>query len=465
MKSKKRFLNILLVSISFILFISYLHPTFNVDEEYTMGLIQHSYSALINVNSMDVHPATYYLLLKFLLSITTFWTRSFFVKVMFARIFSIIPFVVMFITLFHVINISGIHINWKIQLIIYILLPPISLYATDIRMHEFSAMFNVLEYYELIKFSNSNNKVTHTLIIALIYAVVSSYIDYFSAVCSGLFLFVFFLECLLRRKIIKSIKIFISGISMFILCIPLILLMFKQISIRRHYLSTSNNVLFNINNLLDSFTQLYGSTVITIIIILIMIIPILWQIFYTHNKKITYRLFEIFFNYLSALIISVIACLHFNVYEPKFMYPQFSIYSFFIVAIFICMINNYMNLSWVVKLFVRIFIVVILLLVPLKEIGTNVMRYTIPTIRIANNLNKRIHSTNKKVYINYHKSPNYISSSNAGKQVYITQESVYLNNYNKILIVKHSSYKHLSKIVNGKSLLFKDIFSNIRIKN
>lgn len=47
-----------------------------VDESFTLGLIKHNWSQIISLDSMDVHPPLYYLVVKLFLMITTFWTCS-----------------------------------------------------------------------------------------------------------------------------------------------------------------------------------------------------------------------------------------------------------------------------------------------------------------------------------------------------------------------------------------------------
>lgn len=220
----------------------------HIDESFTLGLIKHSWLQIISLDAMDVHPPLYYLVLKAFLNITTFWTQSIFVKVIFSRLFSMLCFII---------TSKGIQIilyktlNKKIDLIMIflglLLLPNVLYRVTLIRMYSFGSMLITWELVYLINY-RQRGKISY-LFYALLFAELATYTHYFAAIISGLMLVYVFLSSIKHKKIHMIIQTCIAGVSLILLFTPWIMIAFKQVSSVSHHYWMPNSI----NNFVDLF--------------------------------------------------------------------------------------------------------------------------------------------------------------------------------------------------------------------
>lgn len=454
-RNKRKIYYLIIIIFSLMTLLSYFHPTFYTDEPYTLSLISHSYIKLININMFDVHPPTYYIILKFFLDAFTFWTSSFIIKIFFARLFSFIIFLITFFELRKILKYCNIHINYFIQLFIYMLLPAISLNSINIRMYALYGLFSVLTYIELIKYDlNGNNK---CLFFVIIYAVITSYVDYFAAVCVGMFFLIFIIKDICNKKLKKSINILLSGIIVFILCIPLELLLLKQIMLRSKYpVGLNITLLHGISDMVRSYTQT-GDKIATIVLALIFIVLTIYSVKKIKNKKFNSILIYALTNFILSLILTMLICVHFNIFESRFFYPQFVIYSFLLMSVFILMFQKTKCKS---SRFMIDIMILSLLFVNLGVFINNYMNYIRPSVHLENIVNK----DKNNVYIKYSQIP---KTSLNNKPLFITQYCTWLKyDYNKKLILTNCTYNDVNNIslgtVNGKTYLLKNNFNNLK---
>lgn len=241
-RNKILLLIIILLSIPFILNIG-----LDLDEPFTMGLINHNYSDIINLTKLDIHPPLYYLVLKLFLQITTFWTSNIFIKIIFARILSFILGLLACIYLSNSLSLLGIKVNKYLGIFLYILLPlGLGKYnqLTNIRMYSLSILLVSMEIYYILKL-NRDSKVKYKIIL-LISVCLTLYTDYFAALIAGIYMLLFTLTYIIKKDWKHTKDMFLIGCIDIILFIPWIPSLLNQLSMQfknsyvTHSLLTAN---------------------------------------------------------------------------------------------------------------------------------------------------------------------------------------------------------------------------------
>lgn len=188
-----------------LIILSYMKIWLSSDEYFTIEMIKRSYGQIIYVDSFDVHPPLYYILLKFFLSVILPFKHSVILIIIFARIFSVICSLITIHFLIKINNYFGIDINKNIQYFIFFLIPNV-LFADNmnfspsinIRMYALASLFVVMTMYFCLKFNESGNKIDILLI--TVFAELSAYTHYYAAVISGLFIFSYFVYGIVKKK-------------------------------------------------------------------------------------------------------------------------------------------------------------------------------------------------------------------------------------------------------------------------
>lgn len=232
-KNKIILLLIVLLSIPFIFNIG-----LDTDEPFTMGLINHNYSDIINLTKLDIHPPLYYLALKLFLQITTFWTSNIFIKIIFARILSYLFGIISFLYLLKILSLINIRINKYVGILLFILLPlGLGKYnqLTNIRMYELSIMLMCIEIYYILQLHKKIN-IKYSIILTLS-IVLNLYTNYFSGLIAGIYLIIFFIMYIFKKDIKRSLNCFFIGIISIAIFTPWIPIIFNQ--------SSSQNILIN----------------------------------------------------------------------------------------------------------------------------------------------------------------------------------------------------------------------------
>lgn len=92
-KSKKKY-NILLCVIAILLLIFWTAriDLINKDNIFTLRMVQHSFPEIIKLDSMDVHPPLYYIILKFIFNVTFISHASPYVQIIAGRLLNVLFF-------------------------------------------------------------------------------------------------------------------------------------------------------------------------------------------------------------------------------------------------------------------------------------------------------------------------------------------------------------------------------------
>lgn len=431
--------NKLFIIVSILLLIPFLFNIgLEVDEPFTMGLIRNNYGSIIHLTALDIHPPLYYLVLKAFLSITTFWTTDIFVKIIFARLLSVIFSIIAFIYLHKILVLLKINHNVYLEWLLFLVLPlemGLLTQTTNIRMYALITLLFVLVVYNLIKFHNNSS--SKNLISIYIFSTLSLYTHYFGGLIVGIFL-ICYLILNVSNAWKNSIKIAIAGILSLISFIPWIPSLKLQLS---QLLGTSNS---GIQIKFSKFLLQYAVEVFLIFIIFG--IPVI-LIAKNNNKK--YK--QVLWSLLITLIIAFIAnvTITSGVFSPRYL-SSIAVVIEFIGANSIINNNNYKNIyKKLASILMILFTFSCLAIASYRQI----FNYALPSISFA----KKFQSikNDKKVNINTHKNKidTYVWNTNGGN-------SIYLSSINKRISDKNYM-KTNDMISSGNVKLFKAVFPSI----
>lgn len=443
---KKNVIFLAIISIS-LFFITSLHPTFISDEAFTFSLIHHNISKIITLDSLDVHPPLYYILLKLFLIITTFWTKSIFIKVIFARLFSICIFILIVISFKRILEEINVNISNKYLILIsliYNLFPGYLFNVIKIRMYELSSLFLILEVLYIIKylFSNKNKY----LMLSTLFIILSSYTFYFAALSSLIYLGILWMYFLYKRRYSSLTKVSLSVLFFVVCYIPWLPILIKQMAY--HSKNDNNTVNSSFAQILIDIVNGLTQWVTPFDIVLLMF----WAFLIIFSLKHLAGYFNILLiitliNAGLTLIISLFICG--TKFQSDTMFPISVIYVFLISYIWVRTLF-YFKFNSVNKIYKCLLILIISLSVySLGETCKNVRNYDIPTIKLINNVYdwEKTH----RIYISVNSD-----SSDA------SQDAVYLSSINKKAILKKTNYQKLSKdLVNNSkgTKLTKNVFN------
>lgn len=444
--------------ICFMFLITFMCFSFKEDEEVTMGFMNHSFRDIIRINSLDVHPPLYYMLLKLFLSITTFWTHSIFIKTILARLFSFIIFLLLFHILEKIVLISGASVKFSNQFLFYCFMPSILEVATHIRMYELATLFVAIEYYKLISFFKKNRNID--LFDAVIYALLAAYTQYFVAIIASVLLFLFFVKEYIIKRYFKCIKIIGFYLLFLVLYIPIFPYVIKQLINRSKFPSANTGVF---DQTLSSLVQLTSSgnkikEIFDILLFVSLLIFSFILIEHSYNNCLDERLYEVGFCVLLSIFIELIISLVYSpFFECRFLFPLVSIYFFFVVSMFL---NEFALGAHYKKLFISLFsfVVILIMLADVQKCRQNIIQYDVPSIQLLNNFNKYKNVSNRNIDVSISHFP-----TQNGEALYATQYSVYLKSINKNAVV-YDSDNNIYEECNGNRKFVHKLFANLYIK-
>lgn len=200
----------------------------SLDEYFTLEMVKRTYSGIVYVDSFDVHPPLYYIVLKFLLNIFLPFKHTIILDIIFSRLFSVVCSLVMVHFLIKINSYFGITIKKHVQYVLFFLVPNVLSVdnmnfspSTNIRMYALATMFVVLTMYFCLKYNNSSKFVYQIFII--LFADLAAYTHYYAAVVAGLFIFFYFVYYLMKKNLKKCLSYLLSGILFFVIYIPWII--------------------------------------------------------------------------------------------------------------------------------------------------------------------------------------------------------------------------------------------------
>lgn len=234
---KKRKINTFLYVIVAMLFVlwAFRIALINTDNTFTLRLIQHPVSELIKLDSMDVHPPLYYLVLKLFFNVTFISHASPFVQIIAGRLFNVLLFCITLIIMRNVLNKLTKQKFSFAFLTLVILFPMVIWHITGIRMYILSALLIACELNSIINFNH--NQRSKDIILATVFAALGAWTHYFTAIIAGLLLFYNFITEKNRR-----IPYMVSGIVFFISFIPWLKISMNQISSVKNSYWIKNNI-------------------------------------------------------------------------------------------------------------------------------------------------------------------------------------------------------------------------------
>lgn len=432
---KHNFVYIVLIILSLIYICMYLRPSLiDFDENYTWELIHHSFSRIIYYDSMDVHPPLYYLLLKVFVDITTFWTSYLPLKILFARFFSIIIFIMSFCYLRKISFLLNISNNIIVQWILVLMLPNVLGWnfqlqqLTDIRMYTLATLFFIIEFYYLMKYDKS--KKDYNLIIATTFSILAMYTHYYAALFSGILYLIYLLRYILKNSKKSLLKIFICGFVMIISYIPWMPVLLTQMSSKATYWITNGQELTNIEHFF--------------LIILIFLYPFMKLFKSSHNSLIRDQLIILFLvTFLGIIFIIAYGLFKSPIFQYKYMFPILLIYEFLGLNIIVKFLKSHDSK---LKYFGMIIIILLCCTTAFsmkKQISSN--KFSINSVKIYNYWTH----DKKSIYIhdyNYNYCINYVS---------------YISNINNKFIVPNSckrEFKDNTHIYYNKA--YRKLFKN-----
>lgn len=201
------------------------HKTIWVDEAYSLSIIKHSYSRLIKLASMDIHPPLYYLILKGGVQILSPFVDC----IIAGKLISTIPYFIIMILGFTVLRKKyGNTVSFLFNVSI-LGIPQMVKYAIEIRMYSFGMLFVFCTFLFAMNILDREEK-KHDYVWLTIFATCASYTHYF-ACASAIVIYVSILLVAFHREEYKQIRnIILSGIGVIILYLPWMFIFFGQVS-------------------------------------------------------------------------------------------------------------------------------------------------------------------------------------------------------------------------------------------
>lgn len=409
---KNKYLNRLIVCFAAVILLSSIGSLLLfTDETFSMGIIKNNLVGIIKIDSMDVHPPLYYIVLKLFLTVTTFWTKNLFVKIVFSRLLSFVFTIVTFIYLQKMLNIFMLKgkknkvFNFSI-LIILTALPfkYVPIYnSMQIRMYALAAMFVTIQLYYMIKFDELDKK--KYLILFIVFSIFSAYTHYISGLISGLLIVAYFIFC---KK--NKINYLLSGIILLVSYtpwIPVSLKQFGQIT-GKHWWMTTGFFMKNV--------------ILMIILMALFIYPLLNYINnvgkYNYQKTNIKVIISVMF--MLVIVVVITSLLGSPMFQGKYMYPLLLIYVF--LSIIMSMEDNFRY-----KLY-TILIIAVIVLGGLNVLKMQVLQYNLSAPKIMNSLNK-----NKKKKLRIRVDNNAQSPEIQTKLAFYKYNEVYVINYRKYI--------------------------------
>lgn len=188
------------------------------DEAYTLSLIQHDYSGIIEILKTDMHPPMYFITLKVFCEILGY-------SIITTKVFSVIGYIA---TLLLGCTIVNRHYGWKVSTVYMLTVGaiPMSLYfSVQQRSYEWCIFFVTLCFLEALQFIENNK--TYHCVLFVISALLSGYNHIYALLAVGIiFAFVNIYIIIKRRELL--LRIIITDISMFVCYSPWIIPLLNQ---------------------------------------------------------------------------------------------------------------------------------------------------------------------------------------------------------------------------------------------
>ena len=442
----------------------------HVDEFWTIGVINLPLSESIPLMISDVHPPLYYLILKAIFKVLSFFGIQY-NNIFLLKLFSILPFGLILI-------IFGTKIqkeyNWLTVGLFTFILGSVNMFVIQfltIKMYNWALLFLLLSFIyfkRILLYSDKKSWVLFTIFSTLV-----AYTHYFILITTVL-LYAILLTYFLTNKNsnfeFKSQlkKWCLSVISAIILYLPWLFIFLDQIDHRQHVLESSFPTITDIINYFTYFTGIESDFAIETILFKVFAFAtliLIAYIFIKEYKKDTRSIDTIYTGiglisfYLSIIFGIIIVSLAFNIFTLRYLVPVGSIF-WFAVCILVGKIENKKLL--IISL-IAIFIICIVGVSQTLDSTNELYTSGTDAIELLNSLNNKdtiIVYTQEFHYINFH---NYLNETREYKSEFYMPYSP-----KNITTIKNISEIHKKQpiyIIKAINFLTDDDFDNVIVDN
>lgn len=294
--------------------LSVFHKTVWVDETYSLSIIKHSYTKLLQLASMDVHPPLYYMLLKLSVDIFGKILNPIYV----GKLLSTIPYIIMMILGFTVIKKRYGELVSFLFNICVLGMPRMFEFATEIRMYSWGTLFIFCTF--LFATNIRDNETLKDYIGLTIFATLASYIHYFACASAIVIYTILIVSVFLQKDYKKIGKIILSGIGVVILYLPWLFVFLKQFAhVRSGYWIQPikwNDVVIDFL-FLSRFNENWDYFSLSVLVISIVVIGIA-TILKNKNKDAVFALDVWFFTIVLGITLSLLIK---PVYVARYIIP------------------------------------------------------------------------------------------------------------------------------------------------
>lgn len=200
------------------------------DEAFSLTLVKYNFADIIKLDSLDVHPPLYYLILR----LFVIFLGKYINEVVLGKIVSVIPYIIIVIIGFtYVRKEYGILESFLFNILV-LGMPQMLTYAVEIRMYSLGMLFVFCAFLQLLKILSDGCEKRNDYILLTIFSTSAAYTHYFACISCIVIYFELLLCFFVRRRFNCIIKTIISGIGVVVFYIPWLMFFFRQLATVRN---------------------------------------------------------------------------------------------------------------------------------------------------------------------------------------------------------------------------------------
>ena len=333
MQNKKTFDKYIYIFVVFLvlaLFIIYLNNTLSnnsiwLDESFSIGVIKRSFSDIINITAIDVHPPLYYFLYKLFYASLTMLNIPLSVVII-GKLFSLLCFLLLLLIGFIFVKKEFGYYSASIFNLLLIVLPNIFYSALDIRMYMLAMLLVTLTFiagYYVIK----NNSLLGYFGL-FVFALLSSYTHYYACLAC-IFIYLLVLAYLIKQKR-KLLQFIITSLLMIVCYSPWLMVLieqFKTVS-TDYWIPVINNETINswFSYFLHPYRDLNMSLIFVVSLLLISVIALWKKSKQTLNIEQHYIFYGILLPFLVILLGYLVSIIYRPLYFNRYVLPALGVF-------------------------------------------------------------------------------------------------------------------------------------------
>ena len=207
-------------------FITIFENTIWVDESFSLELAKHSMIDLIKLDSLDVHPPLYYIILKVgYIILGGIWDYIWIGKFM-----SLIPYIILIlIGIFVIRKKFGETVAFYFNIFV-VGMPQMLKYSTEIRMYSWGMLFVTCAFLQLAKILSDNEDNRKAFCLLTVFSALAAYTHYFACASAIVIYAELFVLSLIRKSYGRIKSIIISGLGVVVLYLPWLFVFIAQTS-------------------------------------------------------------------------------------------------------------------------------------------------------------------------------------------------------------------------------------------